>query len=1103
MKPKQKKIVRASRLTIDSRIFVKAPGESQKRFYDGINAALHTFNYRGRPDLLTALAEHPNLPSKYIPVYRKNTEFHGSPSLKNYISRKNYPYWMIGIFRRCSPILKEFIKLRQEVNCQILRGDAIEALRTLAAMSDISESWWSIETSIHINKELLGNDTKGYIKQLQDVHPNLNLSRITRDLLLLSESSNAQLYVGNVQDRLKEYMSSLIDGAAQRGAAESFMLLPIYHDTHRAPTLDALYEVAAWSVFDQYNLFRSLIMEMCLANDIPSEWRDAAVHLANSIGDFELLNVVGQQIHTAPFVENIVERYTRGEYSKISNDISTALSQDSATTFGLLEIYARTKIYTDTIECGTTFFDKLATEFAKILVLDSKSHERLEYLHRICVKFRHESWAKSLFYHVVSAPEPRLNDETVEKLRMQTACLGKYNTPKAKVKHFSLDEKFLNDGFTPPHRLLRYSKEVDQDSLVSASLFPIYSDYLKNQSRTLISLEAISEALNFSINEYLKNNVAFNFLSITRLAEIINATARGEDFDYISSLIILDIYGRECDDAFDALKTEIFEEYLDVSGDYRPSMLFSPDQVTPKVAYFLRNLCVPTQLDNVIRFNSNDEVIHERVAIIDLLISAKAASIDELRLEKDRVLENLFSEKLRAKIETGKLYVDVQALEAHRRHIYSGLFDQAKSLAGGLDLDPLINSDGNIDSSDLVQIDQESPVPVAVASSEKSNILVRIFNQAVNDFALNENYGLDKYLSAEIRHVVFETQLRSCFEKTNLVTAQKNGQYLWNDYWTQKYDFVPAAFFEELNIIFSGFSVEIDEILAKVNDRFRVKFSDLSANHVFDFCPYHRRIVRVSEIVKESETLDIFLASLISFMWELAVESARSAQELINDILLAEVLDAIDRLELKINELRGNLAAVDLMQAVRDCRSDFKKEVELVLNWFRFVGSDDAQTLERLGVVIEAAVSSFQAIFEHRSVELEFTQEKTELQLNYSEARALFISLFTALENALRYGKKTTPVIIKHRISGQSDELAILNHIATPIDDPVKFITGAKSKWTTAHSNLSTAEGGSGLYKIFNLLRNASRGFSFDIKIKDHTFSATIELNHEYFDNRR
>ncbi|MBA4055914.1 MAG: hypothetical protein C0490_14465, partial [Marivirga sp.] len=716
MRTKQKKSVRTSRLTIDNRIFVKASGESKNKFYAGINTAIQTFNYRGRPDLLTALAEHPNLPSQYVPVYGKNTEFHSSPALNNLISRQNYPYWILGIFRRCSKILKEFITRRQEINSQILRGAAIEALQNLVAMSEISESWWSIETSIHINKELLGNDTKGYIKQLQEVHPNLNLSRITRDLLLLSESSNAHLYVGNIQDRLKEYMSSMIDGASQRGAAESFMLLPLYHDIQRKPSLDALYEVRAWSIFDQYILFRGLIMEMCLADDITSEWRDAAVQLANEIGDHELLNIAEQQTQNDPFVDSIIERYTRGEYTNISNDIATAIAQDSVAIFGLLEIYARTKIYTATISCGTTFFDKLATEFAKILDLDSKSNERLEYLHKICVKFRHESWAKSLFYHVVSTPEPRSNDESVEKLRMQTICLGKYNTPRAKARDFSLDDKFMSDGVTPEHRLRRYSKEIGQDFLIGPSIFPIYSDYLKTQSITLISLNAISEALNFSIDEYLKNNVAFNFLSITKLAEIINETPREDSFDYISSLIVLDIYGRECDEAFESLKTEIFEEYLDASGDYRPSTLFSPPQVNAKIAYFLRNLCIPTQLDNVIHFNSNDEVIHERVAIIDLLIRANAANIDELRLEKDRVLENLFSEKLRAKIETGKLYVDVQALAGHRRHIYSVLFDQAKSLAGGLDLDPLTDIDGNIDSSDLVQIDQESAVPVAVAS---------------------------------------------------------------------------------------------------------------------------------------------------------------------------------------------------------------------------------------------------------------------------------------------------------------------------------------------------------------------------------------------------
>jgi hypothetical protein len=1100
-----KKAIRPSRLTLDQRIFVKAKGENEAKFHSGIKSELREFSFYNRTDLITQLAEHPKLPTKFMPVYGRNTKFHGAASLKGYISRENYPYWLMGMFRRNYELLKSFLSARRKINSYILKGDPVAALHSLAVVSEASESWWSIEMSIHINKELLGNDTKGYIKQLQDVHSNLNISAKTRDFLVLSESSNSQLYIDTVQGRLKEYNSSAVNGAAQRGETESLLLLPLSYDISRRPGFEALFDLRTWSIFDQYIMFQGIVMEMHSNGDISDNWLATIRQLAADVEDDELLSVIVPGESLDEFVASVLERYTCGDYAFVIAEISKAVLDESKSksTYGLLEIYARSKIYTSTIENGNTYFDSLAREFAEILMLDSKSEDRADYLHKISIKFRNEVWAKSLIYHLALLRELRDEDDFIEKTRRQTLCLGRYNTPKARERHFQLRINEDNAHLIPEHRVLRYANDIDAEMQIRPSLFPIYSDYLRTKSRFYIEHDVMQKSLTFSINEYLKNNMAFDFLPIPKLAKAIGTLDRGADFDYVSSLIVLDIYGKECDQSFEELKTEIFEEYLDVSSGYKPSKLFDSQKIDSTLTYFLRNLCIPAQLDNNIKFDSNDEVIHERVAIIDLLISAKAANVEELRSEKDKVLETLFSEKLRAKIETGKLFVDVQALETHRRHVYVSLYEQAKSLEGGLDLEPLISDGGNFDSTDLVQIGAESSVPLAVASSEKSNILVRIFTQAVNDFALNENYGLDKYLSAEVRHIVFVTQLRSCFEKAQLVTSQRNGKYLQNDYWMQKYDYVPKGLIHELDAILAEFSQKVDAILLKVNDRFRIKVAELSAEHVFDFFSYHDRIVRVSEIIKQSSSFDGFFASLIGYMWELAVESARSAQQLINDVLLVDVLIAVDQLEADINLLKGNFAMLDLMQVLRDCRSDFKKEVELVLNWFRFVGSDDLQTFERLGVVVEAAVSSFQSMFKHKGVDLVFTQERTELMLKYSEARSLFISLFTALENALRYGATGTSVIISHEVSTDLDQLTISNDIGEEILEPIAFVENVKSKWTTEYSSLSTAEGGSGLYKIFNLLTNASKGFNFDVHVTNVKFAVFIGLKHEYFDNRR
>ena len=252
MAPKSKKNVRPSRLSIEDWKFTKSKGENDEVVLRRILTDLKTFDFYGRYDLVRELAVHTNLPKSLNPVYGVDRSFHDIINLDNWISKEGYPFWLMGLFFRNIESLRKFIKYRDEISADILKGDGISALKNIASLSQISESWWSIEIAIHVNKELLGNDTKAYIKQLAELHPKLNISGITHDLLLLSEGSTAQLYIHNILGRLKEYKSSSVKGAMLHRDLESCMLLPLHYDRERKPAIEAFNQLRTWSIFDQY-----------------------------------------------------------------------------------------------------------------------------------------------------------------------------------------------------------------------------------------------------------------------------------------------------------------------------------------------------------------------------------------------------------------------------------------------------------------------------------------------------------------------------------------------------------------------------------------------------------------------------------------------------------------------------------------------------------------------------------------------------------------------------------------------------------------------------------------------------------------------------------
>lgn len=1096
-KKKKTKNIRASKIIFDEKILLPKKGDSENKIQNIAISEIKKFNVYGAHHQLFKLGESKFLPKRFTPVYSSAVDHYDLINIKSILTEEAYVYWVLGIFSGNGELLKNFNKSRLLVNKLILKGDPVGALGVLKELNKSCKSWWSIQMELHVLKEFELGDTRQYLEELPKKFNRADVSNKITDLRLISESSSVKIFIREFLARMKEYRTSGVTSAINYGAIDSCRYLPINYDSERVVSINMICEDGYESLIDQYVIFKEILLENDL-NNISNSLKELILDLAKKTDDFELTSILEGQTESNKDVLHIVSEYTNGNYKFVIEKIQNLIENNDINYFGLIEIYARSKIYTKELINNNSFFEMLANDFSKVLQCDKNSFEKIDYLMRICFKFKLESWAKSINFHLISSLEEVHDGSMLEMVRLQTRILGGVNTPKASVSDYVFQSLYLAEGSIPEHRLLKYKNQLYKD-IVERKSIPIISDYIKIQSRKLINDGNYVDAINFCIKEYLSNNITVIYLPLTELCNQIESISKSDNETYISCLVIYDIMSRAINNNFEEMKADLFEELMEFNDSHRPSMIFSKGDYSEIESYFLNYICIPSQLDNLRGFISNDDVVHERVIILDLLINAQVEGSEYIKIEKDNVLETLFSEKLRAKIESGKLFVDVQSLISKRKHIYSAFYDQARELKGGVELMPL-GDDSKMNSEDIFHIKKGN----AVASSKKMELLFTIFRTIVIDFALNENFGLDKYLSAEIRHIVFTTQLRSCFEKTKLVTIKKDGEYLSNSYWLDKYKYVNSQIVNKIDSELKGFSSKIDSILGEVNESFRVEVQDLDSKHVFNYLAYHTRLVRVSEILKISGSPDEFLNNLLSYMWELTAKNARKAQDNINDYLAVKVFAYLDALEQGINSVKQNAAVVDLMQEIKNARTLFTNEIEIVLNWFRFVGSDDSKTLERLAVVIEATMASFDSIYGHKYKKPVFPQIISDVYLTYREARSLFISLFTALENACKYGNPNHQVLMIHRKSEEINVIEISNKLIGMSERQAQeLIINEKGKWKEEYSMLNIKEGGTGLYKIYSTLKSASEGFSFDINTKKGCFFASVELKNENFSYRR
>lgn len=1095
------KKLKGKKFSIDVSIFALRREETPAHNANRVMREILKLGHANEHDLIFQLGAHAGLPDALNPVYGNGVDYYNALTFGERLSDDAFIYWMLGLFEKNSKLLRKFLGSQEKISNYILRSMPDEIISELDALNDMCKSWWSISTRVHVTKELKKEDTKAYLSSLPDQFPYADVTPSVVRLQLISESNAIGVFLNNIYNRLTEYRTSGLQEIIRQGDIESCRYLYNYIDPERNVDLSYIKCHSHESIIDQYVLFKEVVLELAITDSIPIHLLQKIQDLALSVGDEELGFVVSPDALIAPEVLNVIDSYTRGDYKDVISQVENLLLIENPCVFGLVEIYAKSKIYLNSSHDRKNLFEILAADLSAIMQCENTIVEKIENLTRLSVKFKTERWAKSLSFHLLSILEEVTAPDTVERSRLETKALGRKNTPKAAFGMSGgnvIDPKRVD--LLPSYRAAKYFPTDSTSDEIDETQFPVKSDFLKLRATGLLDGGRTLDAISFAVDEYHKNNVSFFHLPFTKMCKIIDDIDKENFEDRILCLIALDIFSKEQNATFEESKAELFEEFSLLAKTHRISKVYEKKSLTRNEIYFLHQICIPSQLDNLFQYKTNDEVVHERVAIIDLLIDAVPSMEKQLRLERDNVLESLFVEKLRAKIESGKLFVDIHEIESQRKHVYSALFTQAKSIPGGVVLAPLETLTDLDVSKDFFKISDTN----AIAATEKTEILYKIFITAVDDFALNESYGLDKYLSAEIRHIVFEAQLRACFEKTNLVTVQKNGEYNQNIHWLTLYNYIHPGLTGLIDGILQEFSQKIDELLELTNEQFRVDSGQDGSGGIFDFKPYHKRLVKLSNIIHDSSDSDIFFKRLLEFMWEIAGESARRAQLLIANDLAGDVNELIMGLEDQISQAKGGIAMMDLMQEIKNARSMFTKQIEVVTNWFKFVGDQSAESFEKLGVVIEASVSSFESIYGHGDCSVQFTQTKSSLLLSYREARSLFIAIFTALENAYKYGVEHSPIIMEHELASAGNAIIIRNNISElSAPELPKTILTQKSKWTPEYLSLNRQEGGAGLYKIFSILTNSSPGFDFDIKAEGNQFVAIMRLENEYFGDRR
>lgn len=172
-------------------------------------------------------------------------------------------------------------------------------------------------------------------------------------------------------------------------------------------------------------------------------------------------------------------------------------------------------------------------------------------------------------------------------------------------------------------------------------------------------------------------------------------------------------------------------------------------------------------------------------------------------------------------------------------------------------------------------------------------MLEEIIKKTRDIFTADNKYGLDGTLSVRIRHGTLESQLRSCFEKHNLITTKAvDGSYNPNRHWhTGRW--MKTEVEKSIDEIFASFSSEIDAQIAYIkNELIQIHTENKNPDGVFDFTIDENLISRIDADMYNITSYQMFESYIIDMM----VDITNICLEKMRDLLDRDINDSFQRM---------------------------------------------------------------------------------------------------------------------------------------------------------------------------------------------------------------
>ncbi len=1029
--------------------------------------------------------------------------------------------------------INQFVVLKEEFEISILKGDFPTAKSLISQIvSNYGFSIWSIESELHISEEEIGS-SENWLKlsnYLNIIGNNFYEFCINASSKKIENSVSFESYVNQIQNDINTINANELIKDFFVFSNFVFANYNYYYSDLRS----AIYICNLFSIIDQYNNIINVITvnlnnKNCEYRALFKSFVSKLIKAGNS--DIRVINIYNH-LWDEKYIENknwtlineILEIYYKGDF-KSSLKLSKIFIIEYPLEFEVYEIYIKSII-------------NLKQEFEP-LGLRSIDLVLMELYQYLLFKKNNEKCGRKLIKYALKYSNGNLGMQIMDFLsnidnnKNQSIRYSFYsNSYKVALEGFNsaIGDLFGNNNYFEYKKILyglkdvEYSKFVSTDNLLKLVAEVAYYYYSNNYSSVIslvtenfsviISSNYYKERfLFFLFDSYIKDNKIEEALDLfgymmfdedtfyikTNFQELFELAIENDDkFKFISSintLILSSLY------YFEYNLYEFLDEFL-CSRNYDLEDVLHLENLDPSInVYLLNKICTIDTIKYYFNRINDTEEFRSKVLFRLITIDKKNKKIysDEIdEINKKISVRNVIKE-----VNNGRLFVDIDRLKEQLVEKYNDDFNRLLRIATEKKSNKLVSFNASKARNWETSLKEQVQDDFNNYNDADFVAFKNIYYEVREQFLFSKEYGLDSSLSTKIRHGALENQIRSVFEKLNLVTTKLSGEYIDSEYWNSQK--VEPDCLETIQIQIKVFSKQIDDLTGNLKNH-AIQITHERLNNpiaVFNYSTndeilYNFYKQHIDYLKNTDDIVEILLNDLAYYT---NLKLCIGIYEYLENEVYQLISDLVENFR---NSLPKSLPRnIMLYENLNTSLTNLQLCLEDVSEWFILETSSTSKLL-MLEDIINASVEITKQLNISITVDYEVDMKFKSVS-GYSSLIYVFNILFT---NAIIHSQSDNKIkltVKSELIDGQYIKIDVINtHNIKDLQKTKDNLKIIKDNWNDLKKiERSNIEGESGFHKIKRIMIYEAKCITekFDYEVNSENITISLFLVYKKPDN--